>query len=528
MKRIIISILLLLVASCSDDVAPTTPESTTSSVKGKVINYITDLPIEGVFVSTNPLTRSVKTDSEGVFILEDIDNGEYEIILQKYGYSEYSSTIKVNENTATNQLVFPLKPDSSSIKKPFKPELISPLDKATISTNELIFRWFTEDIENKEVTYSVEFGTSPDELTVIATRLENSSFSFEFNFQKKTNYYWKVVASNQFHSISSDVFEFQYGINNQPNKPILLQPTMGKVINSKNVEFLWSCSDPDGDELKYDIYLGVNKNQLILLNSNMTNTSFKLDYNFNEVDNYFWKIEAKDESSSINSDIFQFTYKDTSSIDFQSIVGYWKLDGNAKDSGPNHYDGTAEGVNYVDDRQNISSGAGYFKGNGSFYHSKVLLSKNIELTNSFSIALWVKQLSSLGENAGVGNYDCVSQWGGAGVGLAAYNLGIDKNKLVYFTTYGSKGEIKHEVFNDELKVDIWYHLAITFNNGTVRYYLNGSLNGIVSGFPEPQKSTLNPSIGGRQDQLSSFHGAIDDVLIYKRILSEEEIKNLAK
>ena len=43
----------------------------------------------------------------------------------------------------------------------------------------------------------------------------------------------------------------------------------------------------------------------------------------------------------------------------------------------------------------------------------------------------------------------------------------------------------------------------------------------------PQNSTYSASIGGRQDQLSSFHGAIDEVYIFKRALDGSEILKLS-
>lgn len=215
-------------------------------------------------------------------------------------------------------------------------------------------------------------------------------------------------------------------------------------------------------------------------------------------------------------------------VELNHLIGNWKLDNNSLDSGPNHYDGIEEGVLYVTDRNGVSNNAASFNGHYLKTNSKILLSKSIVLSNNFTIALWVKQSASLGENGSVGNFDCFSQWGGSGSGLASYNLGIDKDQYIYFTTYGTNGNKKHEVFNERIKSDTWYHIAITFENGIVNFYLNGKLNRNVSGFPLPQNSILNPSIGGRSDQLSSFHGAIDDVYLFDKVLTLSEIMEIAQ
>lgn len=529
MKNIIISALLLIaLASCGDDANPTSPKVEKHTIRGKVINYITDLPVDGVYVSTNPLSRTTQTDANGKFVLEDIEDGEYEIILLKYGYSELRSSIKINSNNTVNELTFPLKPDSVSNEKPLKPELISPLNNATISTTSLMFRWYSEDIDNKNVSFSIFFGSNPEELTAIATNLKKSSYSYDYVFQKNTTYYWKVVASNLYQKTSSEIYEFQYDLNNQPDKPKLLKPTFGEIVYTNNIQFGWSGYDSDGDELLYDLYFGINKNKLLLLESDITSNTYSINYNFNETDKYYWRIEAKDKSQSISSDTYEFTYKDTSTFDVKALVGYWKLDGNASDEGPNNYNGIEDGVTYVNDRDNNSNSSASFNGTNKSNPSKILLSKNIRLSNNFTIALWVKQDPSLGVNDGVGNFDCFSQWGESALGGASYNLGIDKNKYVYLFTYSATGAIKHEIFDDKIETGKWYHIAISFSNGTVKYYLNGNMNSKVSGFPEPQASNLNPSIGGRQDQLSSFHGAIDNVIVYSRVLTDQEIKELAK
>ena len=42
----------------------------------------------------------------------------------------------------------------------------------------------------------------------------------------------------------------------------------------------------------------------------------------------------------------------------------------------------------------------------------------------------------------------------------------------------------------------------------------------------PQTSIINLSIGGRADQLSSYHGVIDDLYIFSRELDENEVLSL--
>ena len=59
-----------------------------------------------------------------------------------------------------------------------------------------------------------------------------------------------------------------------------------------NSTLSWSCSDPDGDPLTYDVYFGTTSNPP-LVGSNQSNTN----YDPGQLDNnttYYWKIVAKD------------------------------------------------------------------------------------------------------------------------------------------------------------------------------------------------------------------------------------------
>lgn len=74
-----------------------------------------------------------------------------------------------------------------------------------------------------------------------------------------------------------------------------------------------------------------------------------------------------------------------------------------------------------------------------------------------------------------------------------------------------------------LRVDTWHHLAMTYD-GVLRLYLDGMLVGSTP-INKPRKAGKSAlSIGRRQDGYNYFAGAIDEVRVYGRVLSPEEIK----
>jgi hypothetical protein len=71
----------------------------------------------------------------------------------------------------------------------------------------------------------------------------------------------------------------------------------------------------------------------------------------------------------------------------------------------------------------------------------------------------------------------------------------------------------------------WYHFAGTYDGDTLRIYVNGELEGETSGVPPIATSSLDLWIGF-DDWASAlgFHGIIDDVRIYSKALTQDEIK----
>jgi hypothetical protein len=73
----------------------------------------------------------------------------------------------------------------------------------------------------------------------------------------------------------------------------------------------------------------------------------------------------------------------------------------------------------------------------------------------------------------------------------------------------------------------WFHLTVIadYNNGRASFYVNGSLNRVVT-FSRGTASLFPGNIGSWNGGRWVFNGTIDEVRIYNRALSEEEIKQL--
>ncbi|MHC4431745.1 MAG: LamG domain-containing protein [Planctomycetota bacterium] len=69
----------------------------------------------------------------------------------------------------------------------------------------------------------------------------------------------------------------------------------------------------------------------------------------------------------------------------------------------------------------------------------------------------------------------------------------------------------------------WHHVAVTFDEGVVRLYVDGSVSGEGSAPSPLAGNSLTLRIGADSNGQSLFHGLIDDARVYNHALTEAEI-----
>ncbi|MBJ6367097.1 LamG-like jellyroll fold domain-containing protein [Snuella sedimenti] len=124
-----------------------------------------------------------------------------------------------------------------------------------------------------------------------------------------------------------------------------------------------------------------------------------------------------------------------------------------------------------------------------------------------SVSVWLKP-EKLPEFMGI-----------VGFGLA-FSVKLNKGSPDFTTA-----TIKDHVVEHPLKVGIWQHLVVVYNpRTTVDFYLNGEKIGDIDTseiIPSDQSLVIGNNIWGEQ-----FYGAIDDLKIWDRGLSQREVKML--
>ena len=192
------------------------------------------------------------------------------------------------------------------------------------------------------------------------------------------------------------------------------------------------------------------------------------------------------------------------------LVGYWSFDGNAKDSSGKRNNGIVHGVVPTEDRFGKADKAYRFnRGNYIEVPNSPTLQK---ITKAVTISAWVKP----------------HQWDNGFMPIM--QKGNQRERQFRLVSGRGKchcgiGEICE---SRDWELGVWVHSALTYEYGKdVRIYQNGELIGVSKADMELQANSLPLLIGcdpwGGMEYLI---GDMDDVRVYNRALSEQEIKEL--
>ena len=200
--------------------------------------------------------------------------------------------------------------------------------------------------------------------------------------------------------------------------------------------------------------------------------------------------------------------------DDPSLVGWWRFDEGtgtvATDSSGYGNDGV-----FVSEPQWVSGMIGsalHFDGEDDWVevpHNEILNPANDEI----SVALWVnsERYNSSGEG-----------WGGimGKNGPRTYCLFTTSAGNLHFTS--SAGTVSADTF----PLDEWVHLAVALTGGQHNYYINGEAAGTGGSGIVPPDNTSPLTIGNITDANRKFLGMLDDVRVYNRGLTIDELPDI--
>jgi hypothetical protein len=207
------------------------------------------------------------------------------------------------------------------------------------------------------------------------------------------------------------------------------------------------------------------------------------------------------------------------------LIALYHFTGNADDSSGNGYHGSPHAVVLSPDRHNRPNSAYFFNGNSSYIDigSHELFNRS---NADYTVSAWVK----LPDGEKKFPQTIMSNKGKTPDGIAIVVFQPDSSQYAFRIEGGKSASLQFagEPFDADTN---WHLLTYSFeyrgnNRNPVKIYVDGVLNnsGALRNVKNPVHGTF---IGFEPDSITypgtRFHGNIDDISIYDRVLSEKEV-----
>jgi len=204
------------------------------------------------------------------------------------------------------------------------------------------------------------------------------------------------------------------------------------------------------------------------------------------------------------------------------LVGWWPFNGNAQDGSGNGNNGSLQnGVSITSDRLSNSNSAYDFDG----------INDQIEVSNSSSISpnQYVSVNVWIYPRAYEDNKHCVSK--GSHINLTYRSFGIlgpeSNSKAKFFVSNGTN-EQGISTFTT-LSLNQWHQITGVYDGSSLKIYVNGALDNQLN-FTGLINQNSEPLLFGSHKYYSFsdywFNGKLDDIGIWNRALTPQEITNL--
>ena len=200
-----------------------------------------------------------------------------------------------------------------------------------------------------------------------------------------------------------------------------------------------------------------------------------------------------------------------------SVVLLMHLDNSTLDSSAYGNNGVANGPNCTGVTGHVNNACS-FDGIDDFIN--VSYSGSVDWTgNNITVAAWINTPTP------TKSYGMIVTTGGGVNDGYELRFNATTGKPEFFVT----GTTSPDRASSDMVLDssTWYHLVGTYNGSVISLYINGALDKSVDASGKFIQTNRTVLIGRRYDSSSyNFNGTIDEVVIYNRSLSAEEVYNL--
>jgi len=461
---------------------------------------------EGGFINKASLLpperkRYFKTHNVG-----DFDNdGDTDIFLwsQQNGISQY--------HVISNLIPFSI--NVLQIEVPAPPTLISPQNNGTAGKS-LTLKWNNDGVAK---SYRFQVATDSNFSNIIINKGTIVSNLYTIDLPENQAFYWRVKGVNTGGAGEwSEIWSFT--TENYTPTAIGISPSC--IIDSSpagtTVGNLFT-EDPDrNDSHSYSFATGDGLNDAdngnFIINGNAVKTNTGIDYSSKSSFNIY--VQTDDGFGGV------FEQSLVIKVNPIGLVAYYPFNGNANDESRNMNHGIAVGPDLTADRFNKEDSAYSFNGIDDLVYLGTELNL-INNANSLTIAAWVYPYEVSPSGTGRG-YAII----GEGLGGDNYHFFIGDNVLMFL--FNSNGIESAFAGSDQALIEAnkWQFITVTYDGANVTFYNNAQPDTTTPASGNIDGNTSMLCIGSSDDISNFFNGKIDDLMIFNRALSDEEIKSL--
>ncbi len=209
----------------------------------------------------------------------------------------------------------------------------------------------------------------------------------------------------------------------------------------------------------------------------------------------------------------------------QGLVGYWPFCGNALDESGNNNHGTVNGATLTADRFGNTNSAYSFQNNHISLPTTIQQGFGSSSQTQFTFSCWFKNNDSLFNNPGSSFVGGRNQNGSAYTGLGSWP---NTKAIRWYVNQQTTNLAESISFQD---IQNWNHVVGTYQTNPsprLRLYYNGVLvdTAIAAISTNPWTQTNQFNLGADMFYPRYFKGSLDDIAIWNRALTPQEITQL--
>jgi Carboxypeptidase regulatory-like domain len=191
LKQLLFLLILIPITNCSED---TVDFLGIGIITGRVVEADNFNPIENAKIVLTPTNNTVFTDTDGYFIYEEVEIGDYSVSATKDEFLTNFQPATVTRGLEVN-VVFELLIETAGNKPPTAPVLIAPEDNSTNIDLAVELVWSTSDPDTDELTYKIRVKNSVNNDILLVEDVLDTTYVVS-NLALGAKYFWEVSATD--------------------------------------------------------------------------------------------------------------------------------------------------------------------------------------------------------------------------------------------------------------------------------------------------------------------------------------------